>query len=464
MRRAVVVGAGLAGLVAAERLSAAGLRVTVLEASPKAGGRCRSYRDERLGRVIDNGNHLILSSNRAVLRWAARIGGDAALEERPAAFPFLDLADGRRWTVRPGRGPLGALAPAARPPGVGAGALLRDMGRLVLARRGRTVEGAVGAGGPAWRAFWDPMTRAVLNEDPAEGDAGLLRAALLRSFARGEAAARPVLAPAGLGAALIEPALALLARRGVEVRLREPVAALHGAARVEAVEARGATVPLGRDGVAVLALPPRQLAPLLPGVALPGPGRSIANAHFLVPGHGLPPVLALLGGTAHWLFARGDVVSVTVSAAERGPLEGLGRDAALALLWADVSAALRAHGGTGPDAMPAARFVRERGATFDQSPAGVAARAPARTRLPNLFLAGDHVATGLPATLEGAVLSGERAARLALGGWAPRGEEDGVRPHELGQHPRGRRAAPVRRGEERGPGAPGGAGRVGDEV
>lgn len=293
------------------------------------------------------------------------------------------------------------------------------------------------------------MTRAVLNEDPEEGDAGLLRAALVRSFARGEAAARPVLAPSGLGAALIEPALDLLRRRGVEFRLREAVTALHrnGDGGVGAVETRSGRIALRGGDVAIVALPVRQLAPLLPGTALPGPGRSIANAHFVVPGHGLPPVLALLGGVAHWLFARGDVVSVTVSAAERSPLEGLGREAALARLWSDVAGALRAHGSAVPGAMPTARFLRERGATFDQSPAGVAARAPARTAWPNLFLAGDHVATGLPATLEGAVLSGERAARLALGRRDPVREEDGVRRHELGHQVAGRRAAPVRGGE-----------------
>ncbi|PRY93090.1 squalene-associated FAD-dependent desaturase [Hasllibacter halocynthiae] len=414
MSRAFVIGAGLAGLVAAERLSAAGRDVTILEASPKAGGRCRSYRDERLGQLIDNGNHLILSANRAVLGWARRIGGADALREGEAAFPFLDLADGRRWTVRPGRGPLGSLAAAARPPGVGRAALLREVGRLLLARRGRTVAAAVGAGGPAWRAFWDPMTRAVLNEDPEEGDAGLLRAAMVRSFAKGERAARPVFAPGGLGPALIDPALALLAGRGVGTRLRTPVTAIHGGGRAETLETRDGPIPLRPGDVAVLAVPSQHAASLLPGIPVPGPGRTIANGHFLVPAHGLPPLLALLGGTAHWLFARGDVVSVTVSAAERSPLDGLGREEALARLWSDVARAIRAHGGTAPDAMPAARFLRERAATFDQSPTGAARRTGPRTDRANLFLAGDHAATGLPATLEGAVLSGERAADLAL--------------------------------------------------
>ena len=90
--RVVVAGAGLAGLVTAERLSALGRRVLILEASPKAGGRCRSYHDERLGRVIDNGNHLILSAKYPCsgLGQSGSAGPRRCPSER-RWFPFLDL-------------------------------------------------------------------------------------------------------------------------------------------------------------------------------------------------------------------------------------------------------------------------------------------------------------------------------------------------------------------------------------
>ncbi|CUH40453.1 protoporphyrinogen oxidase [Jannaschia seosinensis] len=413
MSRAYVIGAGLAGLVAAERLSASGRDVVLFEASPKAGGRCRSYRDDRLGRVIDNGNHLVLSANRAVLDWATRIGGREALEIGEAAYPFLDLASGERWTVRPGRGPFGALTAAARPPGVSAPVLMRDLAGLLTTSRTRTVAQAIRRG-PAWHTFWDPMTRAVLNEDPEHGSAALLRAALLRSFARGSKAARPVFAPNGLGPALIDPALDLLAGRGVDIRLRSPVSGLEGGDSLRALVVGGDRHVLGAGDVAILALPPRQAASLLPGARFPEPGRAILNAHFRIGDTPLPPLLALIGGDAHWLFRRGDVVSVTVSAEEAAPLADAPREAALARLWSDVAASIAAHGGTPPSEMPPARLLRERAATFDQSPAGAAARHAPRTRWRNLLLAGDHVATGLPATLEGAVRSGLRAADLAL--------------------------------------------------
>ena len=79
-----MVGAGLAGLSAATILAERGASVTVLESAGQAGGRCRSYFDSALDAVIDNGNHLVLSGNRAVSAYLARIGAEG-WPCRPAA-------------------------------------------------------------------------------------------------------------------------------------------------------------------------------------------------------------------------------------------------------------------------------------------------------------------------------------------------------------------------------------------
>jgi uncharacterized protein with NAD-binding domain and iron-sulfur cluster len=64
--------------------------------------------------------------------------------------------------------------------------------------------------------------------------------------------------------------------------------------------------------------------------------------------------------------------------------------------------------------MPAWQIVRERRATFEATPEQNALRPGASTGFKNLFLAGDWTATGLPATIEGSVRSGDRAADLVL--------------------------------------------------
>ncbi len=118
--------------------------------------------------------------------------------------------------------------------------------------------------------------------------------------------------------------------------------------------------------------------------------------------------LGLLGGTAEWLFVRGDVASVTVSAANELAEEESGVIARR--LWADVAAAL----GLGGVPLPPHRIGKEKRATFAGTPVQVRRRAGTRTPWANLFLAGDWTDTGLPATIEGAVRSGRKASETIL--------------------------------------------------
>src|SRR3954453_11221676 len=100
-----VIGAGLAGLSAAVALHEAGHPLTVLEAGPVAGGRCRSYFDRELGLRVDNGNHLLLLGNRAAFAYVDRIGARQTLivPDEPV-FPFMDIGSGLTWTLRPNLG------------------------------------------------------------------------------------------------------------------------------------------------------------------------------------------------------------------------------------------------------------------------------------------------------------------------------------------------------------------------
>ena len=410
-----VVGAGLAGLAASLRLVEAGVSVVLHEAAPAAGGRCRSFLDRELGAMIDNGNHLVLTGNAAVRGYLARIGASEALvAAAEAQFPFVDLADGARWTVAMGGGalPFWIADPARRPPGTTAGDFVRAS-RLALARPRDTVASIIRDRGPIWERFWLPLTLAVMNAPPERASARLLLGALLRSFARGGAHCRPMFAPAGLGAALVEPAVAFLSRRGAGLRFRHPLRAIRTeAGRVVALGFADGEEALGRDDRVILALPPARLVALLPELSPPAETGAILNAHFrMAPAaaEGAPPLLGVLSAHAQWVFRRGDILSVTVSGAEGSPLMTLPHDDALATLWAETRAAL------GLVAEPlGSRLLKEKRATFDQSPEGVARRLPMRTRYRNLLLAGDHVRTGLPATLEGAVHSGDRSASATL--------------------------------------------------
>ncbi|WP_114858919.1 hydroxysqualene dehydroxylase HpnE [Azospirillum brasilense] len=411
-----IVGAGLAGLSAAVRLTEAGRRVVLHESAPQAGGRCRSFHDATLDRVVDNGNHLALSGNRSLLNYLEKVGArDALTELRPAAFPFLDLTNGERWCLR--LGGLWLFDKARRVPGSRPADYLAAL-RTLTAGPGATVADALPPAGALYERLWRPLAVSVMNGAPERVSARLFGAVLRETLLRGEAACRPLFAGKGLSAALVEPAVAWLDRHGAELRTGVRVDGLERAGdRVVALSVDGERITLADGDAVILAAPAwiagRLLSGLLPeAVPVPAAGRAIVNAHFRLPAPvDLPgglPFLGLVGGTADWLFRRGDVLSVTVSDADA--LAGQPAEAVAATLWRDVARAL----GTPGTAPPPHRIIKERRATPDQSPVHAANRPGARTALENLVLAGDWTNMGLPATLEGAVRSGEFAARAVL--------------------------------------------------
>ncbi|MBP7336452.1 MAG: hydroxysqualene dehydroxylase HpnE [Niveispirillum sp.] len=409
-----VVGAGLSGLACATALADSGHGVTLYEATDHAGGRCRSWHDGRLDRVIDNGNHLILGANRECLSYLDRIGGRGGLRTiAPVCLPFLDLRSGEQWALRPGRGPLPLwLAdPARRVPDSRLVDYVQVL-KLACAGPDQTVADLLPDTGPLAERLWKPLAISILNTPYHDGSARLLWSVFRRTLLRGAEACRPYIAgPGGLSAALVDPALAFLTARGGVVRFGWRLKALHRATddQVTALDFGTDRIDLQPGDRVVLALPAEAMAGLLPQLPVPDRFHSILNAHYrldrTVRLPGCLPLLGLVGGVAEWLFLRGDTVSVTVSAADS--LIDRPADELLRLLWRDVAAAL----GLDPDRPAPGRIIKEKRAGFAATPAQDRQR-PGPRLADNLYLAGDWIDTGLPATIEGAVQSGHRAAAL----------------------------------------------------
>jgi len=413
VRRIRVVGAGLAGLAAAVRLAEAGNSVVIHEAGRQAGGRCRSYFDTSLGCRIDNGNHLLIAGNTAAMAYLRAIGAaDTLIGPEAPAYPFLDLTTGERWTLRPNRGriPWWLWSRRRRIPGTTAGDYLRAL-RLHRARPGATVAESLDTRALLFKRLWQPLAVAALNTEVETGSATLLRRVLGESFGRGGAACRPLVPRDGLSESLIDPALGRLAALRAELRMGSRLRGIvEGDARIAALEFDEGRVDLGAEDEVVLAVTAPVAARLLPGIQAPDEFRAILNAHYRIATPASAPLfVGLIGGTAEWVFRKHEVLSVTVSAADRlmdTPAEELAP-----LLWREVARAYE----LGEAAMPPWQIVKERRATFAATPAQLARRPRPVTRLKNLVLAGDWTDTGLPATIEGAIRSGFAAAAFLLG-------------------------------------------------
>ncbi len=407
-----IIGAGVSGLSAAVRLSNAGLKVHVHEATQQAGGRCRSYFDAATNLTIDNGNHLVLSGNRHVRDYARAIGTEAGLVgPARAQFPFVDISTGQRWLLDLGdsRLPTWVFDESRRVPDTGLFDYLK-LAPIVWAGADKLVGNTIPCDGTLYQRLVQPLLLAALNCDPPEGSAGLAGAIVRETLLAGGEACRPLIARDGLSSVLIEPAVKLLEGRGASVRLGHELRAFATSdGRVNGLDFGDDRIAIGPDDAVVLAVPPRPAASLLPGLKTPTKYRAIVNAHFRFdPPRDAAPILGVVGGLVEWLFAFPQRLSVTISNGDR--LVDMPREELAHAIWRDVCKA----GGVSGE-LPPWQIVRERRATFEATPEQNALRPGPLTAFKNLFLAGDWTATGLPATIEGSVRSGDRAADLVLG-------------------------------------------------
>jgi squalene-associated FAD-dependent desaturase len=406
-----VIGAGLAGLAAAVRLAGGPRDIVLHEAARQAGGRCRSYYDPVLGMTIDNGNHLLLSGNHDAREFLATIGaGEQLAGPAEADFAFCDLATLERWRLRPNAGPIPwwIFAASRRVPGTGPRDYLGLL-RLLVPGKDAPIGTLMRGGGVLYERLWRPFFLAALNTDPIEGSSHLASAVVRETLAKGGRACRPLVAAHGLAAAFIDPALEYLAKRGAKIHFEHRLRGIDFAkGRANALDFGGAVLPLGAADKIILAVPPYAAENLVPGLQTPKAYRAIVNAHFkIAPPPGFPPLIGIVNGTIEWLFAFPGRLSVTISGADR--LLDVAREDLAETIWAEVAKVTQIE-----KPLPPWQIIKEKRATFAATVAGNKRRPGTGTAFPNLLLAGDWTATGLPATIEGAIRSGHRAAGMIV--------------------------------------------------
>jgi len=205
---------------------------------------------------------------------------------------------------------------------------------------------------------------------------------------------------------------------GAEIRLGSPLLELgfsgtDSKSRVNSLDFESGRVTLGANDAVVLAAPPYVAQQLVPALSAPSEFRAILSAHFAIDSplaidHQPEPMTLLLNGTSQWLFATDNRLSVTVYNA--GHLADTPREKLAQSLWEEVARAARLP----VERLPSWQIITEKRATFAAVPSQENLRPASRTQWPNLTLAGDWTATGLPPCIEGAIQSGQHAADLLM--------------------------------------------------
>ncbi len=439
----VVIGGGVAGLSAAAALSEAGARVLVLEARPALGGRASAFTDPATGETVDNGQHLMLGCYHETLAFLARIGASrnvqiqaglevpfvgqtghlSTLSCPPLPSPLHLFAGLMEWDAIALGDVLSALNLAA--PIRRARRYLRTGKGVLPAWEGETVENWLIRNGQSRRLrdmLWAPLALAALNQPANQAAAPVFVRVLAQMFGPDPRDSAVVMPLKPLDALYAEPAREFIEAHGGEVRLSCPARVRIGEERVAYVEARGERV---ETAAVIVSVPWFALTDTVTGDIHPLEGilsasravvaSPIVTVNLWLDRGVLPaPFLGLPGRTFQWVFDKRQVIGDSAS-----HLSSVSSGAAAVVAQSNEALAALAHGEL-TSALPAARaaqvlrsvVVRERRATFSLAP-GQPPRPGTETPVRGLLLAGDWVETGLPATIEGAVVSGHRAARLA---------------------------------------------------
>jgi len=402
-----VIGSGVSSLSAAIYLSGSNCNISMHESSKSAGGRCRSFNDSVLNTTIDNGNHLILGANNNALEFIKIIKSEHFFNKiTDSAFNFIDFSNENTWSIS------NIYKLYKELPGNNLDNI-SSLLRILKSPKGKTVSEHYN--NSLYKHFWEPLAVSIMNTPCNIASAEMFTRVIKTIFKEGNNGLTAYLPKNNWDEALISPALNALenSEDNFEINYNSMITKLDiEDNKVIKIHTNKKEILLNKNDNIILGTPSYITSKLVPNISTPKEYHTIVNAHFRLPNNYNNSILGIIGGNADWLFFRKNnnehMVSSTTSAADE--LAKLSDHEIAKLIWKDISLCLdidMSH-------MPLYRIIKEKRATFSCTNSNEKLRPDTTTNISNLFLAGDYTNTHLPATIDGAILSGKKAAEAIL--------------------------------------------------
>lgn len=439
----VIIGGGLGGLAAAVELASNGVRVMLVEQAPRLGGRCYSYVDKKTGDIVDNGQHVLLGVYKHTLRYLETVGTRSSLRAQkslslPLYHPVKGLTELKiRLLPRPFHLTVGmlqfkALTLNERQQLLKVGfalrrwdhALERELASLTVDQwLTRLHQGAA-----ALACIWHPLAISIMNEIPDRASALLFARSLKAAFLGKKSDSSMLIPMIGQSELYVNGAEEFLRRHGARIIVNSEVETIEIGER----RARGVRLKDGTRYPAefVISAVPyfglrkivpkdyRSIAPFDVGERFDSSPIVSIHCWFDADADELE-FCGLIGRHVQWLFNRRRIMGDTkqrpayLSAVISGAhdIVDLPKSEILRVVLDDVKRVLP---GCNASTLVHSVIIKEKRATFSPTNEIESLRPSTETPVRNLFLAGDWTATGLPATIEGAVMSGVKAAQAVM--------------------------------------------------
>jgi len=424
MKRCIVIGCGLAGLTSAAYLTQNGFHVEILEASPKAGGRAYSLKDNETGSVIDNGQHIIMGCYKETLKLFKLIGAEenlirqnrinvnfikenfilVPLQASLLLYPFNLLSALLNYKAIAFRDRILLLKFFLKLPFISKKSI-KDFSVydwLIKENQNEYLR----------KAFWEIIVAGALNTNIKKASAVTFLIVLKEIFLRGTKAATIILPKLGLSNTYCENASMFIEKRNGRIYFLERVTELITS------DGRIAEICTTKRKITdfdfvISAVPLYALKKILPVMEtetqLELSYSSILSIHIWLKNNKLTGgFYGLINSPVHWIFNHHDHLTLVISDAD-----GL-IDKSKEEIFEMSAVELNKYIKVGKDQIISYKIIKERRATFVPTNSILNSRPKQTTNLNNFFLAGDWVDTGLPSTIESAVKSGKVAAELII--------------------------------------------------